>query len=95
MAFYRFEVRVLELDYPTTSRLHIRDVSFAVLGDVHDFLPSSGKLVFPRTVPCRFVLQLARDNYFFRLRLSFLPVLVLDHRSTPRAVCRRRRQKRF
>lgn len=47
---------MLELDYPTTICLHVCDVSFTVSGKVDEFLPISGKLVFPSAVPLRFIL---------------------------------------
>jgi hypothetical protein len=55
-AFISSDVRVLELNHPTIMGLHVCDVSFTVLGVAEDLLPISGKLVFPSTVPLRFIL---------------------------------------
>lgn len=47
---------MLELEYPPTICLHIRDVSLTALGILDDLLPIRWKLVFPSTVPLRFIL---------------------------------------
>jgi hypothetical protein len=47
---------MLEFEYPTTICLHVRDVALTVLAIVDDLLPISGELVFPSTVPLRFIL---------------------------------------
>jgi hypothetical protein len=52
---FGFEVRVLELDHPTTLGLHICDVPLAV-SVADDFLPMIRKLVLPGAVPLRLVL---------------------------------------
>jgi len=63
---FRFEVRVLELNHPTITGPHVCDVSFTVSGNVNDLLPISGKLVFPSSVPLRFILppRIAKETPF-------------------------------
>jgi hypothetical protein len=53
---FRFEVRVLELDHPTTRGFHVCDMTFTGLGVLDILLPISRKLVFPGAMPFRFVL---------------------------------------
>jgi len=63
---FRFDVRVLELNHPTITGLHVCDVSFTVSGCVDDLLPIIGKLVFPIAVPFRFILtpRIAKETTF-------------------------------
>jgi len=59
-------VRVLELNHPTITGLHVCDVSFTVSGKVDELLAISGKLVFPSAVPPRFILppRIAKETPF-------------------------------
>src|SRR6266853_3383375 len=50
------EVRVLELDYPTSICLHICDVLFTGFCLVDNLLPVDRKLSFPNAVPFCFLL---------------------------------------
>ena len=47
---------MLELDDPSSIGLHIRDVPFTSVGPMQNFLPLSGEMVFPRTVPGSLIL---------------------------------------
>jgi hypothetical protein len=59
---------MLELDRPAAICRHVRDVSFTVLSMADDFLPGSGKLVLPSTVPQSFILppRIAKTTPFVR-----------------------------
>jgi hypothetical protein len=48
---FGFEVRVLELDYPTTICPHICNVLGAVVGVANNFLPRLGEFRLPFAVP--------------------------------------------